>query len=245
MTSDHLARGAGGRSSGPSRSRRPTALLTVGLLAVFALFVVFVGSARPVAADAGADLALSAARGPAGTVVELASADVFAMGADRCPGLSGDRTWNEGDTFEVRWELGLLPDDVVGSPVAEGSDFRYTTMGTPVVRVLDRGVVATEVDVPWHTTITVPAGVEPGQRLVVTGGCWRRGAGLPDGGELWFGYYYLPVFTVTSADGSVPTTTAPTTVSSPGTTATTVAAAPAPPVAAPAAARPGVAAFTG
>lgn len=223
-----------------SRTRAPRSRVALAVVATVAALgaAVLAGPPLPSAADAGPDLALSAARGPVGSTLELRSPDSIEMGADVCPGLRADRTWDEGDTFEVRWELGLVSPDVDGSAVAQGSDFRITTSDVAVLQVLDTGVVATEVDVPWSTTVTVPQGLVPGQRLVVKAACWRLGADVADGAEVWFSYYYVPLFTVTAVDGSVPDTTPSSSVP----TATTV---PASPAARPAEARPGAAAFTG
>lgn len=227
------------RSRAVATRYRPAAAVLAAVAALGASLLA--GTTSPVAADAGADLMVSVARGPVGTAVVVSSPDVFDMGADLCPGINAERTWDEGDTFEVRWELGLVSPEVEGSSVAAGTDFRYTTTDVAVVEVLDTGVVATEVDVPWRTTLTVPGGLVPGQRLVVKAACWRLGAAVPDGAEVWFSYYYVPLFTVTAADGSVPDTT-------PSSSApTTSAARPAPgtPSAPPAAPRPGAASFTG
>jgi hypothetical protein len=221
-------------------SRPRLAVVVVAAVAALGASVL-AGSPLPVAADAGPDLALSAARGPVGTTLELHSPDVFGMGVDVCPGLDTDQAWDEADTFEVRWELGLVSPAVLDSSVAQGPDFRIATTDVAVVEVLDTGVVATEVDVPWRTTVTVPEGLVPGQRLVVKGACWHLGADGADGAEVWFTYYYVPLFTVTAADGSVPVTTPSPSVP----TAVTVAPVPVTPAAPPAAPRPGAAAFTG
>lgn len=233
---------ASGSSTRPSSDLRASGRRRT-VMAAAALASVLIAPHGEVAADAGADLSLSASRGPVGTTLVLESPDVFGMDADLCPDPdpAPETPWGDEDAFEVRWELGLLPDGIVGTPVAEGSDFRYTTLGTEVVDVLDSGVVASEPGVEWSTTVTVPDGLAPGQRFMVNAECWRRGEGVPGGAAVWFHYYYLPVFTVTAADGSVPTTVPPSTA--PG--ATTVPASPGTPSAAPAAPRAGSASFTG
>lgn len=228
-----------GRSPAGAPRLRPVVAVVAAMAALGA--AVLAGPSLPAAADAGADLALSAASGPVGTTLELRSPDLFDMGADLCPGINAERTWDEGDAFEVRWELGLVSSEVEGSSVGQGTDFRYTTTDVPVVEVLGAGVVATEVDVPWSTTVTVPEGLASGQRLVAKAACWHLGPNVVDGAEVWFTYYYVPLFRVTAADGSVPTTTAPTSVPTPPT----VPSAPAAPAAPPAAPRPGAASFTG
>lgn len=202
------------------------------------------GAQHPAGADAGADLALSAASGPVGTTLDLWSPDIFSMDADMCPDLDGTRSWDDGDTFEVRWELGLMADGAVGNRVIEGADFLYTTLGTEVVTVLDTGSVSTDPGVPWRTTVTVPEGVAPGQRLVVNASCWRLGSAVEGGEQEWMTYYYLPVFTVSDADGSIPTTSS--TTAPPAAPAPSSGPSPASvPTQPPAAARPGTASFTG
>lgn len=196
-----------------------------------------VGTPQVVDAAAAADLALSAHQGPAGADLVLSSADVFDLGADLCPDPDGFQTWEEGDSFEIRWELGLLPEGAVGNPLADGSGAMYTTRGDYEVEVVASGSVPTEPGEPWGAPVTVPADLVPGQRLVADATCWRMGAGIVGGEEPWRPYYYLPVFTVTAADGSVPT-------SAPSTSAPGAPAMPAP-GADPAAARPGAASYTG
>jgi hypothetical protein len=90
--------------------------------------------------------------------------------------------------------------------------------------------------------------VLPGQRLVVNASCWRIGDAVQGGEVEWLSYYYLPVFTVTDVDGSVPTTE-PVLPIPPATPTSSSTVAPRPggpaPGAPPAVARPGAASFTG
>lgn len=194
--------------------------------------ILLVGQSVPASADAGSDLSVAPDRGPVGTAIEVRSLDVFDMNADMCPGPSGA----EGGRYEVRWELDQLAPGVIGTPL-QGTNSYVATMSDPIAQVLDDGVVATVPGQPWSTTVTVPADVEPGSRLVVNASCWNTAAA--GGEEQVFRYFYLQVFLVTNPDGSVPPSSTPE-----PTTGTTRPAPPAPaPV--PAVPQPGRANFTG
>jgi hypothetical protein len=183
------------------RRRRRWRPIAAGFVVVASLLAVAPGA--EVGADAGNDLAISLYQGPAGTEVELLSPDTFSMGADVCPG--AEATFNEGDTFEVRWEIGPLPGSASELPYPENGVPAITTLDSDLEVVLATGSVATEPGVPWSTTVTIPASAEPGQLLVINAECWRVEPGGVE--NVWMNYYYLPVFLVTNADGSLPTTT--------------------------------------
>jgi hypothetical protein len=206
----------------------------VARTAMVALLAVLVGPPSPVVADAGADLVFSTPAGPAGTTVEVYSSDAFNMNLGQCPSDTDSRPVDTGDRFEVRWELALLPPAVSGSPTSAGGGHRYVTFDVPIEAVLGAGVVRTESGVAWAADVRIPVDVAAGRRLTVRGSCWRIG---PRGEEEeWFPFAYLPVYTVTGADGSVPPPSSP---------STTPAASSVPDRAPGASARPGAPSYTG